>query len=47
MNEPFELLGIDPENEATHVLIRVRSVVYSVYSGQEQLMSNQVVGLVE
>jgi len=47
MNELFELLGIDPANEATHVLIRVRSVVYSVFIGQEQLMANQVVGLAE
>jgi hypothetical protein len=47
MNEPFELLGIDPENETTHVLIRVRSVVYLVYVGQEQLMANQAVGLAE
>ena len=47
MNEPFEVIGVDPENEETHVLIRVRSVVYSVFVGQEQLMANQVAGLVE
>lgn len=47
MNEPFTVIGVDPENVKTHVLIRVRSVVYSVFIGQEQLMANQAAGLGE
>ena len=42
MNEPFTLIGLDPANPTTHVLIEVRGVTYSVFAGGEQLTANDI-----
>jgi hypothetical protein len=42
MNEPFLLIGSDPANPETHVLIEVRGVTYSVFAGEEQLTANDI-----
>lgn len=42
MNEPFTLISPDPANPATHVLIAVRGVTYSVFAGEEQLTANDI-----
>lgn len=42
MNEPYTLIGADPANPTTHVLIMVRGVTYSVFAGEEQLTANNI-----
>ena len=42
MNEPYLLIGPDPANPTTHVLIAVREVIYSVFAGEEQLTANDI-----
>ena len=42
MNEPFLLIGPDPANPATHILIEVRGVTYSVFAGEEQSTANDI-----
>lgn len=42
MNEPFDLIGPDPANPASHVLIVVRGVNYSVFAGEEQSTANDI-----
>jgi hypothetical protein len=40
--EPFEIIGPDPANEKTHVLILVRGNTYSVLKGSEQATANEI-----
>ena len=42
MNEPFTLIGPDPANPTTHVLIEVRGGTYSVFAGEQQLTANDI-----
>jgi len=40
--EPFEILGADPDNPLTHVLIVVRQKTYSAAQGLEQPTADEV-----
>jgi hypothetical protein len=42
VNEPYEIIGPDPDNPTTHVMIIVRGVTYSVFQGEEQLTANDI-----
>lgn len=40
--EPYTLIGPDPDNASTHVLIEVRGVSYSVFLGAEQQTAAEI-----
>ena len=42
MNAEFILLGVDPSNPKTHVLIEVLGRVFSVFAGCEQDAANEI-----
>lgn len=41
-DEPYILIGADPANSATHVIIEVRGVRYSTVIGTEQSTANEI-----
>ena len=40
--EPFKILGSDPANAKTHVIIEVRKKRYSVVEGSEQATADAI-----